>query len=91
MDRTSRDRNVAALIEALQQEALRQSEARWRGYFEMSAIGVAVLSPEKVWIEVNDAICKMFGYTREEFRARTWAELTHPDSELRRRLIVAVG
>lgn len=78
-ERTGSDRQVTALIEALQDETLRQSEGRWQGYFEMSAIGVAVTSKEKGWIEVNDALCKMLGFAREELRARTWAELTHPD------------
>jgi anti-anti-sigma factor len=82
-ERPGSDSNVTALIEALQHEALRQSEARWRGYFEMSAVGVAVISPVKGWIEVNEALCKMLGYTREEFQERTWAALTHPDDVAR--------
>jgi PAS domain S-box-containing protein len=61
------------------QEELGESEARFRGYFEQSVIGVAVTSPDKGWLEVNQAVCDELGYTREELSHLTWAELTHPD------------
>lgn len=60
------------------QSALRESEARFRAYFEQSAIGVAITSPEMGWMEVNDRVCEMLGYPREELARTTWAELTHP-------------
>jgi len=59
--------------------ALRESEARYRGYFEQSLVGVAVSSPEKGWLDVNEATCELLGYGREELSRLTWAELTHPD------------
>jgi PAS domain S-box-containing protein len=59
--------------------ALAESEERFRGYFEQSVIGVAVTSPDKGWIEVNQAVCDLLGYDREELGRRTWEELTHPD------------
>jgi PAS domain S-box-containing protein len=40
---------------------------------------VAVTSPEKGWVEVNEAACELLGYSREELAGLTWAELTHPD------------
>jgi len=58
---------------------LRESEARLRAYFDSPAVGVAVTSPEKGWIEVNDRICSMLGYSREELSGMTWLEVTHPD------------
>jgi diguanylate cyclase (GGDEF)-like protein/PAS domain S-box-containing protein len=60
------------------EEALLESEARFRGYFEQGLIGVAVTSPDKGWLTVNQAICDQLGYTREELMGMTWAELTHP-------------
>ena len=59
--------------------ALRESEARYRGYFEQSLVGVAVTSPEKGWLDANEATCELLGYAREELFQLTWAELTHPD------------
>lgn len=61
------------------EETLRQSEARFRSYFEQSFLGMAVTSPEKRWLQVNDRLCQMLGYTREELVGVKWTDLTHPD------------
>lgn len=61
------------------QSALLGSERHFRAYFERSMVGMAATSPEKGWLEVNDALCQMLGYSREELMRLTWAELTHPD------------
>ncbi len=61
------------------EEALRESEARFRSYFELPLVGIAITSPEKGWIEVNHQICSMLGYSREELLRMTWSELTHPE------------
>lgn len=63
----------------LAQEALRQSEERFRRYFELGLIGMAITSLDKRWVEYNDHLCAIFGYSREELRRLTWAELTCPD------------
>lgn len=62
-----------------QEEALRQSEARFRSYFEFGLVGMAITSPDKGWLAVNDQLCRILGYPREELVTKTWAELTHPD------------
>src|SRR5258706_2916125 len=61
------------------EEVLRTSEERFRRYFELGLIGMAITSPDKGCIEVNDEICKILGYERNELLQKTWAELTHPD------------
>jgi PAS domain S-box-containing protein len=61
------------------ERALRESEERFRSYFELGLIGAAITSPTKGWIEVNDEICRMLGYERSELLRMTWAELTHRD------------
>lgn len=61
------------------QDAWRSSEDHFRAFFERSMVGMATSSPEKGWIEVNDALCLMLGYTREELLRTTWAEVTHPE------------
>jgi two-component system, cell cycle sensor histidine kinase and response regulator CckA len=70
MDTTDRKRS---------EEALRESEARFRGYFEMGLIGMAITSPEKGILQINDCFCGMLGYSREELMRLSWAEITHPD------------
>jgi PAS domain S-box-containing protein len=54
------------------------SEGRFRRFFELGLVGMAITSPTRGMIDVNDEMCQMFGYQREEFRHKTWAELTHP-------------
>ncbi len=61
------------------EDALRQSEERFRRYFELGLIGMAITSPTKGILEVNDEICRILGYTREELLRKTWSEMTHPD------------
>ena len=58
------------------EEALRQSERRFRNYFEQGLIGMAVTSVDKRWLEVNDRLCEMMGYSREELLQRSWTEVT---------------
>ncbi|HEY2615497.1 MAG TPA: PAS domain S-box protein [Chthoniobacterales bacterium] len=61
------------------EEALRTSEGQFRRYFELGLIGMALTSLTKGIIEVNDELCRILGYTREELLQKTWAEMTHPD------------
>lgn len=60
-------------------EALRANEQHFRAYFERSMFGMAAARPDKRWIEVNQALCDMFGYTAEELVDTSWDALTHPD------------
>ncbi|MGA3238526.1 MAG: PAS domain S-box protein [Bryobacteraceae bacterium] len=61
------------------EEALCASEERFRRYFELGLIGMAITSPDKGCLEVNDEICRILGYERSELLNKTWAEMTHPD------------
>ena len=60
-------------------DALSASENRFRRYFELGLIGMAITSPAKRFLEVNDELCRILGYKREELLQTSWAELTHPD------------
>ena len=61
------------------EETLRMSEERMRLFFERQLVGMAITSPEKGWVKVNDKICEMLGYSREELVRLTWTELTYPE------------
>ncbi len=68
------------LIERKRAEAaLRASEERFRRYFELGLIGMALTSTAKGILEVNDELCRILGYEREELLRKTWAEMTHPE------------
>lgn len=61
------------------EEALRASEARFRSYFDLPLVGTAITSPEKGFVAVNDRICEILGYVRDELMHTTWEQITHPD------------
>ncbi len=61
------------------EDALRESEARFRGYFDLPLIGIAITSPDKGWLDVNERLCDILGYSRDQLLRTTWAEITHPD------------
>ncbi len=70
--------NIDISDRKLAEVALRNSEARFRSYFELSLIGMAITSPAKGWVEVNDHLCEIFGYSRTELTQLTWTEITYP-------------
>jgi PAS domain S-box-containing protein len=76
--------DVSALINSnrtlqLEQEKLRSSEEKFSRCFLYSAIGMAIVSPDGGMRDVNGALCKMLGYTREELLERSFQDITHPD------------
>jgi PAS domain S-box-containing protein len=63
----------------LAEEALRQSEERFRAAFGSAALGMALASPEGRWLQVNSSMCEITGYTEEELLATDFQSITHPD------------
>jgi PAS domain S-box-containing protein len=57
-------RDVTNLREA--QRQIQLSEAKFRGAFEFSAIGMALVSTTGNWLKVNKALCDMVGYSEDE-------------------------
>ena len=60
-------------------EALRASEARFRSYFELGLVGVAITSPDGRCLEANEALCEMLGYSREEMIGKSSADIAPPE------------
>jgi PAS domain S-box-containing protein len=58
--------------------ALRESEERFRATFEQAAVGIAHVGLDGRWLRVNNRLCEIVGYTREELLLLTFQELTHP-------------
>jgi diguanylate cyclase (GGDEF)-like protein/PAS domain S-box-containing protein len=61
------------------QEALSESTARFHAAFDHAAIGMALVAPDGRWLEVNQALCTLVGYTADELLATTFQTITHPD------------
>lgn len=60
-------------------DAQRESEERFRDAFESSAIGMAIVSIEWNWLEVNESLCQIVGYQREELLRMNVRKITHSD------------
>ena len=66
------------------EEALRESEARYRLLFEKSADGILIVDVEtKTFLYANPALRRMLGYTEEELRTLGLADI-HPKKDLQR-------
>jgi PAS domain S-box-containing protein len=61
------------------EEALRESEERFRTVFENAPSGVCVTGLDGRYMQVNAAFCRMMGYTAQELLGKLWSDLTHPD------------
>jgi PAS domain S-box-containing protein len=61
------------------EEALRESEARFRAVFENAAIGIALVDMHGHPVESNSALQKMLGYNKTELPQMAFSEFTHPD------------
>ncbi|MEM6160885.1 diguanylate cyclase [Erwinia sp. P6884] len=56
-----------------------ESETRFRHAMEYSAIGMALVSPQGQWLQVNKSLCRLLGYSEKELSTMTFQQLTHPD------------
>jgi len=71
---------VSLVIEHRRAEmALRESEERFRTTFENAAVGIAIVSPEGRWLRVNDRLCDIVRYSRDEMLAKTFGDITPPE------------
>lgn len=52
---------------------------RFRRGFENAPIGMALVSPDGQWIEVNRALAELLGYTVDELMTTSYLSVTHPD------------
>ncbi|MCB0924833.1 MAG: PAS domain S-box protein [Mycobacterium sp.] len=55
------------------------ADARYRRSMDNAAIGMALITGEGRFEEVNEALCRLFGYDAETLKKKTWQELTAPD------------
>ncbi len=61
------------------EEALRKSRKEFKSYFDSGSIGLSVTAPDKTWIEINQRLCEMLGYSKEELSGLTWDSITYPE------------
>jgi PAS domain S-box-containing protein len=58
---------------------LQESEQRFRVTFSQAAVGIAHVAPDGRWLRVNQKLCDIVGYSRDELLERTFQDITYPD------------
>lgn len=61
------------------EQALRESEGRFRSAFEDAPIGMAIQDLEGRYLRVNRALCEQLGYSEEELLSKSYRDITHPE------------
>ncbi|MEL7010712.1 MAG: chemotaxis protein CheB [Cyanobacteria bacterium J06588_4] len=69
--------NVIASAQAKQE--IEQKERRFRSTFEQAAVGVAHVSPDGKFIQVNQRLCSIVDYDNETLLSKTFQEITYAD------------
>ena len=84
----------ASKVQARQNEMLRDSEARLRATFDHAAVGIGRTDVDGRFLQVNDRLCAITGYSRGELLMRGFRDITYPadiEAHLRLRRAVIAG
>jgi PAS domain S-box-containing protein len=68
--------NVSELIAT--QEELKTSRDVFQSAFHESGIGMALISPDGKWLDVNNVICELTEYSREELMQLALKDIAYP-------------
>jgi diguanylate cyclase (GGDEF)-like protein/PAS domain S-box-containing protein len=60
-----------------------RTEERYRATFDQAAVGIAHVSTDWRFMDVNQKLCAMLGYTRDELLERGVLDVMHPDDHAR--------
>jgi PAS domain S-box-containing protein len=58
---------------------LRVSNKKFKATIENAPLGIAHHKPNEKWIEVNQALCDLLGYEREQLMQLNFSDFIHPD------------
>ena len=75
---------VLAMVEDIDdrkraERTLRESDRNFREVFATSGVGMALVTPEGRFAEVNEALCRFLGYSASSMLGRHFRDFTHPD------------
>jgi sigma-B regulation protein RsbU (phosphoserine phosphatase) len=72
-----RDRTEQKMME----QKLRKSEAKYRKVINLTTQGFGITKPGKGFVEVNNALCQMLGYDKEDILGKNPFDFVTPDVE----------
>ncbi len=61
------------------EEALRESEERFRYIFDQAPVGAAIISIEQRFMQTNEEYCRIVGYSDRELASMYQADIIHPE------------
>jgi diguanylate cyclase (GGDEF)-like protein/PAS domain S-box-containing protein len=62
-----------------ERSALRLAQQQFQTAFAEAPNGMAVVSPDGRWLQVNDSLCGIVGYSAKELLRRGFQAITHPE------------
>ena len=65
--------------ERLRQANRLAADAQFRELFEQAAVGMAQVGLDGGFLRVNQRLCDLVGYRRDELLAKTFQDITHPE------------
>jgi PAS domain S-box-containing protein len=61
------------------QAQAQENEARFRATFEQAAVGIALVGIHGEWLQINQKLCDILGYTLEELLLTNYDDFRHPE------------
>lgn len=59
--------------------SIESSESKFKTLFENAAIGISMVKPNGRWLEVNEELCHIVGYSKQELAELTFQDITLPE------------
>jgi hypothetical protein len=67
---------IASRKDALKR--LKESEDKFKNIFDYTTVGVSLVALDGRWLDVNQAFCKITGYSRKELLSKKFNDITYP-------------
>jgi diguanylate cyclase (GGDEF)-like protein/PAS domain S-box-containing protein len=61
------------------EEARSIADEQFRTAFDDALVGIALVAPDGSWLRVNESLCEIVGYSREQLYGMTFQDITHPE------------